>query len=55
MRIIKHLRIDLTLYTILRAFSAILFEKILISQALTPDFNKPKITSEYIQLKLFNS
>ena len=51
----KHLRIDLTLYTILQVFSVTLFEKILISQALAPDFYKPRITSECIQLKLFDS
>jgi len=51
----KHLRIDLTLYTILQVFSVTLFEKILISQALAPDFYKPRIASECIQLKLFDS
>jgi len=51
----KHLRIDLTLYTILQVFSVTLFEKILISQALAPDFYKPRITSGCIQLNLFDS
>jgi len=51
----KQLQIDLTLYTILQVFSVSLFEKILISRALAPELYKSEITSDRIQLKLFNS
>jgi len=51
----KHLKIDLTLYTILQVFSVTLFEKILISQALAPEFYRTRMTSNHIQLKLFDS
>jgi hypothetical protein len=51
----KHLKIDLTLYTILQVFSVTLFEKILISQALAPEFYRTRMTSNHILLKLFDS
>jgi len=51
----KRIKIDLTLYTILQILSITLFEKMPILQALTADDYKNKITSGYIQLKLFES
>lgn len=51
----KRLRIDLTLYTILQVFSISLFEKILISRALMPEYYRNKITIDEKQLKLFES
>jgi len=51
----KQLKIDLTLYTILQILSITLFEKMPILQALTTTNYKTKITSPYIQLKLFES
>ena len=51
----KRLKIDLSLYTILQIFSVTLFEKIPILQALTDDAYKIKITSDHMQLKLFDS
>lgn len=51
----KRLRIDLTLYTILQIFSISLFEKILISRALMPEYYRNKITIDEKQLKLFES
>jgi len=51
----KRLKIELTLYTILQILSITLFEKMPISQAVTTDSHKNKITSGHIQLKLFES
>jgi hypothetical protein len=51
----KHLKIDLTLYTILQVLSISLFERKLIYQALTEKNYKNKMTSSHIQLKLFES
>lgn len=51
----KQLKIDLSLYTILQIFSITLFEKLPILQMLTADTYKNKITSDHIQLKLFES
>jgi hypothetical protein len=51
----KRLKIDLTLYTILQILSITLFEKMPILQALTTNDYRSKITSPYIQLKLFES
>ena len=51
----KRLKIELSLYTILQIFSVTVFEKILILQALTDDAYKNQITSNHIQLKLFDS
>jgi hypothetical protein len=51
----KRLKTDLSLYTILQIFSITLFEKMPILQAFTNDTYKNKITSNYIQLNLFDS
>ncbi len=51
----KRLKIGLSLYTILQIFSVTVFEKIPILQALTDDAYKNQITSNHIQLKLFDS
>lgn len=51
----KRLKVELSLYTILQIFSVTVFEKILILQALTDGAYKNKITSNHIQLKLFDS
>lgn len=51
----KRLKVELSLYTILQIFSVTVFEKILILQALTDDAYKNEITSNHIQLKLFDS
>jgi hypothetical protein len=51
----KRLKIDLSLYTILQIFSITLFEKMPILTALTEIDYKNKITSEHIQLNLFES
>jgi len=51
----KRLKVELGLYTILQIFSVTVFEKILILQALTDDTYKNQITSNHIQLKLFDS
>jgi len=51
----KRLKLEQSLYTILQIFSVAVFEKILISQALTDDAYKNEITSHHIQLKLFDS
>ena len=51
----KRLKLDLSLYTILQIFSITLFEKIPVLQALTETDYKNKITSNHIQLKLFDS
>jgi len=51
----KRLKIDLTLYTILQILSITLFEKMPILQALTADDYRNQITSNHIQLKLFDS
>ena len=51
----KRLKIDLSLYTILQIFSITLFEKMPILKALTEIDYKNKITSEHIQLNLFES
>jgi len=51
----KRLKVELSLYTILQIFSVTVFEKILILQALTDDAYKNEITSNQIQLKLFDS
>ena len=51
----KRLKIQLGLYTILQIFSVTIFEKILISRALTDNAYKNEITSGHIQLELFDS
>jgi len=51
----KRLKIELGLYTILQIFSVTIFEKILISQALTDNAYRNEITSGHIQLELFDS
>ena len=51
----KRLKIDLTLYTILQILSITLFEKMPILQAITADGYRNQITSNDIQLKLFES
>ena len=51
----KRMKIDLTLYTILQILSISLFEKRPIYQVLTESDYKTKITSPFIQLKLFES
>ena len=51
----KKLKIDLTLYTILQILSITLFEKMPILQALMTDGYRNQITSNHIQLKLFES
>ena len=51
----KRLNIDLSLYTILQILSITIFEKMPILQALTESTYKNKITSDCIQLKLFDS
>ena len=51
----KRLKVELSLYTILQIFSVTVFEKILILQALTDGAYKNEITSNHIQLKLFDS
>ena len=51
----KRLKIELGLYTILQIFSVTIFEKTLISQALTDNAYKNEITSGHIQLELFDS
>jgi len=51
----KRLKLELSLYTILQIFSVTVFEKIFILQALTDDAYKNEITSNHIQLKLFDS
>ena len=51
----KRLKVELSLYTILQIFSVTVFEKILILKALTDDAYKNEITSNHIQLKLFDS
>ena len=51
----KKLKIDLTLYTILQILSITLFEKMPILQALMTDGYRNQITSNHIQLKLFDS
>ena len=51
----KHMKLDLSLYTILQIFSITLFEKMPILQALTETDYKNKITSGHIQLNLFDS
>jgi len=51
----KRLEIELSLYTILQIFSVAIFEKIPILRALTDDAYKNEITSNHIQLNLFDS
>jgi len=51
----KRLKVEMSLYTILQIFSVTVFEKILILQALTDNAYKNEITSNHIQLKLFDS
>ncbi len=51
----KRLKIELSLYTILQILSISVFEKRLISQAITPIDYKNNITSGHIQLNLFDS
>ncbi len=51
----KRMKIDLSLYTMLQIFSITLFEKIPILQVLTETDYKNKMTSNCIQLKLFDS
>jgi hypothetical protein len=51
----KRLKIEQGLYTILQIFSVTIFEKILISQALTGNAYINEITSGHIQLELFDS
>jgi hypothetical protein len=50
----KHLKSDLTLYTILQILSVSLFEKTPILQALTPCNSENQMPSDCIQLSLFN-
>ena len=50
----KQLKSDLNLYTILQILSVSLFEKIPISQALTPHFHEKHDEPNCIQLNLFN-
>ena len=50
----KQLKSDLNLYTILQILSVSLFEKIPISQALTPDYYEKHNEPNCIQLNLFN-
>ena len=49
----KRLKIDLSLYTILQILSVILFEKIPISRAFSPDSYINKVNANYNQLNLF--
>ncbi|WP_319521171.1 IS4 family transposase [uncultured Desulfosarcina sp.] len=51
----KRLALDQSLYTILQVLSITLFEKTLISRALTENDYNNKFTSGYIQLNLFDS
>jgi hypothetical protein len=51
----KRLKIDLTLYTILQILSITLFEKMPILQALTANDYKNQITTNHMQLKLFET
>ena len=51
----KRLNLEQSLYTILQIFSVTVFEKIRILQAMTDDAYKNEITSNHIQLKLFDS
>ena len=51
----KRLKIDLSLYTILQILSITLFERMPILQALTTVDYRNQITSEHIQLNLFES
>jgi len=51
----KRMKLKPSLYTILQIFSVSVFEKIPILQALTDDAYKNKITSNHMQLKLFDS
>jgi len=51
----KRMRIDRSLYTILQILSISLFEKKPMYQVFTKSDYKNKITSPYIQLKLFES
>jgi len=51
----KQLKLDLSLYTILQIFSITLFEKMPVLQVLTETDYKNKITSDHIQLNLFDS
>ena len=50
----KQLKSNLNLYTILQILSVSLFEKIPISQALTPDYHEKHNEPNCIQLNLFN-
>jgi len=51
----KRMKIESSLYTILQIFSVAVFEKIPILRALTDDAYKNEITSNHIQLNLFDS
>jgi len=51
----KRMKIDSSLYTILQIFSVAVFEKIPILRSLTDDAYKNEITSNHIQLNLFDS
>ena len=51
----KRLQLEQSLYTILQILSITLFEKTLISWVFTESYYKDQITSNHIQLKLFNS
>jgi len=51
----KRMKLDLSLYTILQVLSITLFEKMPILQVLTKTDYKTKITSDHIQLNLFDS
>jgi hypothetical protein len=51
----KRLKINLSLYTILQILSVTLFEKIPISQAVSPDSYITKVNTNYNQLNLFQS
>jgi hypothetical protein len=51
----KRLKLEQSLYTILQIMSITLFEKTLISWALTENYYKNKFTAGHIQLNLFDS
>jgi hypothetical protein len=51
----KRMKLEPSLYTILQIFSVSVFEKIPILQALTDDAYQNQITSNHMQLKLFDS
>jgi IS4 transposase len=51
----KNLRLEHSLYTILQILSVTIFEKIIIFQVFTENDYKNKMTTTYIQMKLFDS